>query len=531
MPAATSLRPWSDHLPEHIAPGGLDLVGGRSLVDSWAAQWAARPAQVVLVEAASGRVVTAAELDDLSATAARRLQAARVRPGSRVAISGAASVDYVAAYVAILRAGAVALALNTAYTEREVLAILDDARPVLAITDAPAMAGWMAAWAETRSGARSGGSRTATMPVVSPSLHGLPVPAAGDTDDPIDRAVPGDHALLVYTSGTTGAPKGVPLTHANLLASAEAVRIAWRWEPDDRLALALPLFHLHGLGVGLHGTLVTGATAVLFDRFEPAAIIDAIGGGASMFFGVPTMWNRLAAHPRIRELGALRLGVSGSAPLPADLHAALAELTGQAPLERYGMSETAMLVSNPYDGERRAGSVGFPLPAVEVRLTGGATCTPSGTQEIEVRGPNVFAGYLDRPDATAAAFDGEWFRTGDLGEVDADGYLHIVGRSKELIITGGYNVYPREVEDVVRMCAGVDDAAVVGIPDPEWGERVVAFIVVGGARPTDAELAAWAAARLAPYKRPRRWERIEAIPRNSMGKTQRDVLAALAIGG
>ena len=502
------LRHWSDHLPRDVRAAGFDPVRGRSLIEAWRAQWDERPRHTVLVDARSGRSASAAELQQRSAIAASRLRGAGVQPHDRVAISGAASLDYVVAYIGVLRAGAVAVALNSAYTEREVLAILDDARPVLAITDGAAMAGWITRWAERHA---------PTLQVTSPQLAGLPSSSA--SADRIDSAGPDDHALLVYTSGTTGSPKGVPLSHANLLASAEAVRIAWRWEPADRLALALPLFHLHGLGVGLHGTLVTGATAVLFDRFEPGAIIDAVSGGASMFFGVPTMWSRLAAHPRVGQLAGLRLGVSGSAPLPADLHAAIARLTGHPPLERYGMSETAMLVSIPYDGERRAGSVGFPLPAVDVRLAP----TASGADEIEVRGPNVFAGYLDRPDATAAAFDGSWFRTGDLGEVDADGYLHIVGRSKELIISGGYNVYPREVEDVLRLCPGVHDAAVVGVPDAEWGERVVAFVVCDEAAvaPSDAALAAWSGERLAPYKRPRRWERIDTIPRNSMGKVQR----------
>jgi malonyl-CoA/methylmalonyl-CoA synthetase len=232
------------------------------------------------------------------------------------------------------------------------------------------------------------------------------------------------------------------------------------------------------------------------------------------------MWHRLAAHPEARDLARLRLGVSGSAPLPPDLHAAIAERAGRPPLERYGMSETAMLVSNPYEGDRRAGSVGFPLPEVDVRLAASAS---GAAGEIEVRGPNVFAGYWQRPEATAEAFRDGWFRTGDLGEVDPDGYLRIVGRAKELIISGGYNVYPREVEEVLRAHPRVVDAAVVGAPDPEWGERVTAFVVGGGV--DDAELAAWCADRLAPYKRPRRWERIDEVPRNALGKVLRHVLS------
>ena len=500
---AAGLRPWSDHLPNvsstddppntGAAAGraaALDLVAGRSLVDAWSAQWRAAPSQPTLVDATAagdGRLVTAAELDERSAAAARRILASGVVSGDRVLVSGASSVDYVVAYLGVLRAGAVASAVNSAYTEREVRLIASDARPKLAITDQPAMARWLDAAVP---GMRS----------TSPALEALAPP---DARAPIDTAGPGDGALLVYTSGTTGVPKGVPLTHANLLSSAEAVRLAWRWSGDDRLVLALPLYHMHGLGVGLHGTLCAGATAVLFDRFDPGAVIDAVAVGATMFFGVPTMWNRLAAHPRVGELAALRLGVSGSAPLPADLHGAIAAATGRPPLERYGMSETVMLTSNPFDGERRAGSVGFPLPAVDVRLTpiGG------GSAEIEVRGPNVFAGYLDRPEATATAFDGTWFRTGDLGEVDADGYLHIVGRSKELIISGGFDVFPREVEDVIRACPGVVDVAVVGTPDPEWGERVTAFVVTETMADgtvdevADQALSEWAAQRLVAYKR------------------------------
>ncbi|MEO5898674.1 MAG: AMP-binding protein [Ilumatobacteraceae bacterium] len=540
------LRPWMDHLPAGTAATGLDLVGGRSLIDAWTTQWRADPGQPTLVDATStgdGRMVSAAELDERSAAAARRLAAAGIGVGDRVLVSGATSVDYVVAYLGVLRVGAVALLVNSAYTEREVAVIAADARPALAISDQPAMAAWLDAVVP--------GTRA-----TSPALEGLPPATTNEeTNATIDTVGADDGALLVYTSGTTGVPKGVPLSHGNLLASAEAVRLAWQWTPQDRLALALPLYHMHGLGVGLHGTLTAGATAILFDRFDPGAVIDAVGDGvtsghgghagrggrggrerrrATMFFGVPTMWNRLAAHPRLAELGALRLGVSGSAPLPADLHAAIAASTGRAPLERYGMSETAMLVSNPFEGERRAGSVGFPLPQVEVRLAE----RPGGAAEIEVRGPNVFAGYLNRPDATAACFDGIWFRTGDLGEIDDDGYLHIVGRSKELIISGGFNVFPREVEDVLRACPGVVDAAVIGVPDPEWGERVTAFVVLapgaagldGAGGIDDATLAAWAADRLVGYKRPRRWERLDAIPVNAMGKVQRDVLSRLATG-
>jgi malonyl-CoA/methylmalonyl-CoA synthetase len=354
--------------------------------------------------------------------------------------------------------------------------------------------------------------------------------AAGGAGVALDAARGGDTALIIYTSGTTGRPKGVPLSHGNLLASAHAVRIAWRWQPDDHLALALPLFHVHGLGVGLHGTLVTGARATLIPRFEPGLIADAITGfggdaGATMLFGVPTMYHRLAESSALGSLARLRLAVSGSAPLPAELHKAIRAGSGQVVLERYGMTETIMLVSNPYEGERRPGTVGFPLPGVDLRLAP----REGGTAEIEVRGLNVIDGYLDNPSATAEAFTADgWLRTGDLGTLDDDGYLRISGRAKELIITGGYNVYPREVEEVLLAYPGVADAAVAGAPSEKWGETVVAYVVAApGADPEAlcAQLATWCEEKLVAYKRPREWKVIDSVPRNALGKVLRHQLS------
>lgn len=526
MPA---LRPWSEHLPAGREPADVQLAAAGSLVAAWRQRWLAAPGKVVLADQ-RGLSVTAAELEDRSAAAAGRLSAAGIQAGDRVVVSAEPSIDYVVAYVGVLRLGAVALPLNGAYREPEVAHIVSDARVVAAITDDSERGRWIA---EASPGAT----------VTAPDLSDLP--AAETQRAPLDAAGRDDPALLAYTSGTTGAPKGAVLSHGNLLASAEAVGLAWRWVPDDRLVLALPLFHMHGLGVGLHGTLTAGATAVLLDRFDADAVLDAVREGGTLLFGVPTMWHRLAAASNADALAGLRLAVSGSAPLPPDLHAAIAEIAGRPPLERYGMTETAMLVSNPYAGDRRAGSVGFPLPGVEVRLTETANASgraylrsgtdtrgqkrPSGdgsdrpAAEIEVRGPNVFGGYWERPEATADAFHDGWFRTGDLGTVDPDGYLRIAGRAKELIISGGYNVYPREVEDVLRSHPAVADAAVVGAPDPEWGERVCAFIVPHG-EVSDRELATWCAERLAPYKHPRRWERIDQVPRNPLGKVLRHQL-------
>jgi malonyl-CoA/methylmalonyl-CoA synthetase len=277
---------------------------------------------------------------------------------------------------------------------------------------------------------------------------------------------------------------------------------------------ALPLFHMHGLGVALHGSLQAGASALLLPRFDADAVIDAVEREqATLFFGVPTMLHRLADHPRAAGLARLRLFVSGSAALSADLHARIAARTGQVCLERYGMTETGMLVSNPVVGRREPGTVGFPLPGVELRLSAGG--------EIEVRGPNVFGGYRERPDANAEAFtrDG-WFRTGDLGELDGDGRLRIVGRAKELVISGGYNVHPREVEEALLAHPAVREAAVVGTPSPEWGEVVTAYLV--SERDVElAELRAHLAERLAAFKHPRIVHRVDALPRNALGKVQR----------
>jgi malonyl-CoA/methylmalonyl-CoA synthetase len=444
--------------------------------------------------------VSAEQLEERTSVAARRFHAAGLEPRHRVLLCGATSVDYVVAYVGALRAGLTVVPANPGFTAAEVARLCATAGPDLAVMDDPSLV-------------------PDDIAVTTPDLAGLPGPYSHSR---LDAVGPDDTALIIYTSGTTGHPKGVPLSHGNLLASAHAVRLAWRWEPDDTLALCLPLFHVHGLGVGLHGTLVTGAAACLVPRFDPALVASAIEGGSTLLFGVPTMYHRLAESPYLSQLGRLRLAVSGSAPLAADLHETVRQASGQAVLERYGMTETIMLVSNPYEGERRAGTVGFPLPGVSLRLAE----RPGGTAEIQVRGPNVIRGYLSDPAADAAAFtDDGWFRTGDLGTVDSDGYLRISGRAKELIITGGYNVYPREVEELLRAHPLVSDAAVVGEPDEKWGEVVVAYVV-----PTPdvadplSELDSWACENLVDYKRPRRWRLVETIPRNALGKILRHQL-------
>ncbi|MGN6188515.1 MAG: AMP-binding protein [Conexibacter sp.] len=481
---------WVAHLPAGTDADAVDLLAEESLPRAWARRFAGQPERPALQMAGDDRWVTYGELDKRSRTAAGRLAAAGLRAGDRVLLSAGASVELVVAYVAAQRLGLVIVPVNSAYTQREVDHILGDARPAGAIVDDAERAGWMAAAGV----------------VCNPRLE-LP-----DGPEPaLDQATRDDLALIAYTSGTTGAPKGAMLSSGNLLASAEAVRIAWRWTPQDRLILALPLFHMHGLGVGVNGTLLAGASALLLPKFDVDAVLDAAAAGeTTLFFGVPTMYARLAASPRVGELRRLRLCVSGSAPLPADLHRALAERAGQRAIERYGMTETLMNVSNPYDGDRRPGSVGLPLPGVELRL--------AGDSEILLKGPNVFRGYWERPEATAESFtDDGWFRTGDLGELDDDGYLRIVGRSKELIISGGYNVYPREVEDVLRAHPRVQDVAVAGVPSAEWGETVGAWVVPDGALDADA-LIAFCGDRLAAYKRPRIVQLVDELPRNALGK-------------
>jgi malonyl-CoA/methylmalonyl-CoA synthetase len=484
--------PWAVHLLEGMAAEDVDLLEDGSLTARWERRWRERPGERRLQDV-DMRWMTAEELEERTRHVARQLRGAGLESGDRFVLSGATSASLVVAYIGALRAGLVVVPVNGAYTEGEVARILDDASPSGAAVDSSRLAGWIAA---------------REVPVTGLELDG---PLGGETE--LDAARPDDTALLIYTSGTTGRPKGAPLTHGNLLSSATAVNLAWRWQPEDRLLLTLPLFHVHGLGVGLNGSLCAGAAVALAAKFDPGEVAARAEDGATLFFGVPTMYQRLAESGHAERLRSLRLLVSGSAPLPAELAGELARRTGQMPLERYGMTETVMLTSNPHDGPRKPGTVGMPLPGVETRLSDGG--------EVEVRGPNVIAGYYERPDADAEAFtDDGWFRTGDIGELDEDGYLRLVGRSKELIISGGYNVYPREVEEVLAAFPGVREVAVVGRPSKRWGEEVTAVVVAENAL-VGERLRAYAAERLAPYKVPKRVEFIDKLPRNAMGKVVR----------
>jgi len=432
--------------------------------------------------------------------------------GDRVLWSTASSLPAVVVNIAALRAGLVVVPVNAAYTERELAHVVADVRPAAAIVDDRDRAEVVS---------RVGGGDVV---VLTPDLeifgdtpravHG----AGGASEGAVlDAAEPDDIALIAYTSGTTGAPKGAVLTHANLLANSESIALTWRWDADDRLVHALPIFHGHGLCVGLYTSLLAGSSVVLLPRFDVDAVFDACARHeATLFFGVPTMYHRLAASSRVGELGRLRLAVSGSAPLSAELHRSIAASAGTEVLERYGMTETLMTLSNPYDGERRPGTVGFPFPGVEARVEDDGA--------VIVRGPTVFSGYWERPAATSECFRDGWFRTGDLGVVE-DGYVRLLGRSTDLIISGGYNVYPAEVEDVLLGHPSVAEVAVTGAPSDEWGEVVCAWVVTDGVSPPDVDaLLAYAAHRLAPYKRPRRVQFVDSLPRNPMGKVRRTEL-------
>lgn len=480
-----------------------DLAGlaeGGTLPRLWSAQWLAEPDRPTLLYGwGRGPTLSAAALDEETARAAAHLAAVGARAGSRVLWSCATSPASVVALLGALRLGAVVVPVNPASTESEVRFVAGDIGPDVAVVDDPAVGQWVASACATCRSCDPGALLTA----------GPPVPA-------LDTASPADDALVVYTSGTTGQPKGAVHTHRSLLAGVQALRLAWDWQPDDRLILTLPLFHVHGLCAGLFGTLASGASALISGRFDATEVIGN-APGASLFFGVPTMYHRLAQSGGAAALRALRLCVAGSAPLPADLWHWFAGEAGVEVLERYGMSETLLTLSNPLHGERRPGSAGLPLPGVEAAVS---EPDASGVGELIVRGPSVCRGYWNRPDVAVAGADG-WFATGDLASVADDGYITIAGRRTELIITGGHNVYPAEVEAVLARHASVAEVAVVGLPSPEWGETVTAFVVGAGDGPDLDGLRALAGRELSSYKCPRTYRVVEALPRNALGKVLR----------
>ncbi len=445
-----------------------------------------------------------------------------VRPGDRVAVQAPKEVAMLELYVGTVLAGAVFLPLNTAYTAEEVRYFLGDAEPRVFVCDpakladlAPVAAACGVAHVLTL-GPGGAGSLTEAQAAEEPGFAALP------------RA-PLDLAAILYTSGTTGRSKGAMLTHRALASNSLTLKDYWRFTDQDVLIHALPIFHTHGLFVATNVTLMAGAQAIFLPGFDADAILDVMPR-ATALMGVPTFYTRLLKDPRLPEASRnMRLFVSGSAPLLAETHDRWRAATGHAILERYGMTETNMNTSNPYDGDRRAGTVGVPLPGVELKVCDpetGATLPAGEIGVIEVRGENVFAGYWQMPEKTAEELRADgWFITGDLGFVDEDGYVTIVGRGKDLIISGGFNVYPKEVEEVIDDLPGVVESAVIGVPHEDFGEAVVAIVVPeDGAEVTEKEVLLGVDGKLARFKQPKQVIVLDALPRNTMGKVQKNVL-------
>lgn len=462
-----------------------------------------------------------AKLAGQTARFAHRLVETGLNPGDRVAAQVEKSSEVVALYLATVQAGGVFLPLNPAYTESELSYFIQDATPRVLICE-PAR--------ETLFQRLRGSN--ATVLTLGTECDGTLIESAAALPEQFETRLrrPDDLAALLYTSGTTGRPKGAMLSHDNLLSNAQVLIDLWQITSEDVLIHALPIFHTHGLFVALNTALLAEARVHFLPRFDLNEIVGALPE-ATLMMGVPTFYTRLLSDSRLtHDLTAnMRLFISGSAPLLAETHQEFTARTGHAILERYGMTETNMNTSNPYDGDRRPGTVGHPLPGVEVVVsdpeTGGAL-EPGQVGSVEVRGDNVFSGYWNKPDKTAEDLrDNGFFITGDLGSFSADGYLSIVGRAKDLIITGGLNVYPKEVEELLNQIPGVAESAVIGVPDADFGEAIVAVIVP---RSQDAVTASTIEAevktQLARFKQPRRYEFVAALPRNAMGKVQKNVL-------
>ena len=462
------------------------------------------------------------DIDQASGKLANLLVSLGLRQGDRVAVQVEKSPEALLLYLACLRAGCAYLPLNNAYQKDEIDYFVDNATPSLLVCS-PRNREWIAPIAKRRKvahlmtlGDDRDGSLLATAAAQPSAFETVPM-----RDDQL--------AAILYTSGTTGRSKGAMLSHGNLSSNAQTLHRYWRWRRGDVLLHALPIFHVHGLFVAGHGALLSGSRTIWLPRFEPAAVIGQMPR-ATVFMGVPTMYVRLLDDPGFdrRACAGMRLFVSGSAPLLADTFRQFEERTGYRILERYGMSETAMLTSNPYDGNRTAGTVGLPLPGVAVRVVDdqGEACGTDEIGAVQVKGPNVFAGYWQMPEKTREEFTADrYFRTGDVGRFDSNGYLSIVGRSKDLIISGGYNVYPKEIESYLDDMPGVLESAVVGIPDRDFGESVAAVVVPRpGAKLAADAIIAGLKSRIAGFKVPKRVLLVDELPRNQMGKVQKNVL-------
>ena len=473
---------------------------------------------VFLEHARSALTYGAADLG--AARLAGALSAAGVTKGDRVVVQVAKTPEAVMTYLACLRIGAIYIPLNTAYTAAEVGYFLNDATPRLLVCDPSA--------------------RAALADVIPDGTAVLELDAQGRGSlmDAAETAVsiaeiehcdPDDLAAILYTSGTTGRSKGAMLTHGNLASNALTLHALWRFEPGDVLLHALPIFHVHGLFVALHCAMLNASRVIFQNGFDADAIVARLPD-ATVLMGVPTFYTRLLDHPGFsREICAnMRLFISGSAPLLPETFARFEQVTGQRILERYGMSEAGMITSNPYDGQRIAGTVGFALPGVQLRVAdeAGRALAPGEVGVLEITGPNVFAGYWQMPEKTASEFrDDGWFITGDLAVMDDEGRVSIVGRARDLVISGGFNVYPKEVETEIDALDGVRESAVIGVPHPDFGEAVVAVVVPEGDRVPDAQAIRDAlGGRLAKFKQPKRVAFRDELPRNTMGKVQKNIL-------
>jgi malonyl-CoA/methylmalonyl-CoA synthetase len=463
-------------------------------------RWQLAPDVRALVGPA-GHGPTFAELDRLSAQFASALSERGVADGDRVVVQVEKSIGSTALYLACLRLGAVFVPLNTAYTPHELGYFVDDAEPRLVVTAKDMADESGALW-------KAALNSTPLAHVVNRSLDDL--------------------AAILYTSGTTGRSKGAMLSHGNLSSNAMTLHQLWGFRPDDVLLHALPIFHVHGLFVALHTMFLNASTTIFLEKFDAAQIVKLMPQ-ATMLMGVPTFYTRLLRESGLAEAAkGMRLFISGSAPLLAETHSAFEALTGHQILERYGMTETGMITSNPLDGERIAGTVGYPLPDVELRIGDGGNPERLIGEPgvVEIRGPNVFKGYWRNPEKTAEDVrpDG-WFITGDIAVEASDGRVSIVGRAKDLIISGGYNIYPKEIEEVIDAVPGVEESAVIGVTDPDFGEAVAAIVV--GSPLYEAAILKSIHEGLARFKHPKRIVFVDILPRNAMGKVQKSELRKL----
>ena len=466
----------------------------------------------------NGPVVHYDDLAALAAQIAHALVAAGCVPGDRVAVQADKHWHVLALYLACLRAGLVYLPLNTGYQKAELGYFFGDAQPRVVVCGTD------------RLGVIAALDRDATV-LTLPELvdRAAPLPTVFDT---LPRA-PDDLAAILYTSGTTGRSKGAMITHRNLASNGLALVEAWGFTRGDVLLHALPIYHVHGLFVATHCALLSGSRMLWLPKFDAGEVL-ALLPRATVMMGVPTFYTRLLAEPAFgrERCRSIRLFVSGSAPLLAETFEEFRARTGQAILERYGMTETGMITSNPLDGARVGGTVGRPLPGIDVRVVddSGSVCGPDAIGGVQLRGPNVFAGYWRMPEKTREEFTADgWFRTGDMGQWVADGpakgYLRLVGRAKDLIITGGLNVYPTEIEERIDALEGVEESAVIGVPDPDFGEAVAAVVVrKPGSALTEADVIAALKREIASFKVPKRVRFADELPRNAMGKVQKALL-------